>query len=175
VPLTADIVYLARLNIYSIPFRDIIIMSLLQYNSLMSSMLNQKCALAKLRAELEGRQGKLCYKCKKFGHLACNCRNKKEEGKRTSVPQNRFEVLSSRVMRYRVEMRRQEGNRKEREVIRCFKYREEKYQWKECPRKRKEKRERVVQVTALQEVPLKKKLAHFIKRNAQDVMTWQNG
>ena len=92
-------------------------MSLLQYNSLMSSMLNQKCALAKLRAELEGRQGKLCYKCKKFGHLACNCRNKKEEGKRTSVPQIYFEVLSSRVMRYRVEMRRQEGNKKEREVI----------------------------------------------------------
>jgi len=83
----------------------------------MSSMLNQKCALTKLRAELEERQGKLCYECKKFGHLACNCKNKKEKGKRTSVPQNRFEVLLSRVIRYGVEIRRQKGNKKEGEAI----------------------------------------------------------
>jgi len=83
----------------------------------MSSMLNQKFALAKLRAELEERQGKLCYKYKKFGHLTCNCRNKKEKEKRASVLQNRFEVLSSRVIRCGVEIRRQEGNRKEGEAI----------------------------------------------------------
>jgi len=69
-------------------------------------MLNQKCALTKLRAELEERQRKLCYECKKFGYLACNCRNKKEEEKRTFVPQNRFEVLSSRVIRCGIEIRR---------------------------------------------------------------------
>jgi len=61
-------------------------MSLMQYNSLMSSMLIQKCTLAKLRVELEGRPGKLCYKYKKFGHLVCNCRNRRKEEKRTSIP-----------------------------------------------------------------------------------------
>ena len=100
-------------------------MPLSQYNSLISSMLNQKFTLAKLRAELEERQEKLCYKCKKFGHLTYNCKNKKEKGKRASVPQNRFEMLSSRVMRCRVEIRRQEGDRKEGEAIQCFKCKEE--------------------------------------------------
>jgi len=54
-------------------------MSLDQYNSLMSSMLNQQHALTKLRAELEERDEKKCWSCEKFGHLACNCRNKNEE------------------------------------------------------------------------------------------------
>jgi len=36
------------------------VMSLEQYNNLMSNMLNQRHALAKIRAELEGREGKLC-------------------------------------------------------------------------------------------------------------------
>jgi len=35
-------------------------MSLDQYNKLMSDILNERRALAKLRAELEGREGKLC-------------------------------------------------------------------------------------------------------------------
>jgi len=71
----------------------------------MSSMLNQKCTLTKLRAELEGRPGKLCYKYKKFRYLAHNCRNRREEEKRM-FPQNRFETLSSRVMRCGVEIKR---------------------------------------------------------------------
>jgi len=54
----------------------------------MSSMLNQKHAFTKLRAELEGRPEKLCYKYKKFGHLALNCRNRREGEKRTLFPQN---------------------------------------------------------------------------------------
>ena len=74
-----------------------------QYNSLMSSLLNEKRALAKLRVEIEGRKGELCQCCKKFGHMACNCRNKEREEKRTNVPQNKFEVLRSRVMQYGVE------------------------------------------------------------------------
>jgi len=35
-------------------------MSLEQYNKLMSDMLNERHALAKLRAELKGREEKLC-------------------------------------------------------------------------------------------------------------------
>jgi len=53
-------------------------MSQEQYNSLMSSLLKEKHALAKLREELEGRKRKLCRSCKRFGHLAQNCRNRKE-------------------------------------------------------------------------------------------------
>ena len=68
-------------------------MSLDQYNSLMSNLLREKHSLAKLREELEGRKGKLCQCCKKFGHMACNCRNKKEGRKGTIIPQNKFEVL----------------------------------------------------------------------------------
>jgi len=77
----------------------------------MSNLLNEKHALAKLRAELEGRKGKLCRYYKKFGYLAHNCRNRKEKEKGTTVPQNKFEVLRSRVMQCRAEermIRRQE-------------------------------------------------------------------
>ena len=74
-------------------------MSLDQYNSLMSSMLNQQHTFTKLRAELEGRDGRKYWSCKKFGYLAHNCRNKnKKKGK--PIPKNKFEVLSSRVIRY---------------------------------------------------------------------------
>jgi len=61
----------------------------------MSSMLNQKHAFAKLREELEERKGKMWFSCKRFGHLAQNCRNKAEGEKRKTVPQNKFEMLSS--------------------------------------------------------------------------------
>ena len=44
-------------------------MSQTQYNHLMSNLLNERHALAKLRAELEERRGKLCRCCKKFGYL----------------------------------------------------------------------------------------------------------
>jgi len=97
--------------------------------SLMSNMLNQKCTLARLRAELEERLGKLCYECKKFGHLAHNYRNRREEEKKTSIPQNRFEVLSSRVMRCGIEIKRQKRDRKEKGKAICyFKYKEEGHQ-----------------------------------------------
>ena len=51
-------------------------MSLEQYNSLMSNLLKEKHALAKVREELEGRRRKSYRSCKGFGHLAQNCRNK---------------------------------------------------------------------------------------------------
>jgi len=80
-------------------------MSLQQYNSLMSNLLIEKCTFAKLRKELEGRRGKLCRSCKGFRHLAQNCRNKVEEEKGKIVFQNKFEMLSSRVIQYGVEER----------------------------------------------------------------------
>jgi len=73
-------------------------MSQEQYNTLLSNLLREKCALTKLRVELEGRKEKLCRSCKGFGHLAQNCRNRRREKKETVVPQNKFEILSSRVM-----------------------------------------------------------------------------
>ena len=64
------------------------------------------------------------------------------------IPQNRFEVLSSRVMKCGVEIERQEGKRKKEEVIQCFKCKKEKHQWKECQKRRQKGKERVVQVVA---------------------------
>jgi len=54
-------------------------MSLKQYNSLISGMLKQWHALTKLRAEIERREERVYWECKRFGHLTCNCRNRKEE------------------------------------------------------------------------------------------------
>jgi len=106
-------------------------MSLQQYNSLMSMMLREKPALAKLREELEGRKRKLCFGCKEFGHLAQNCRKQKEEGKGTVVPQNKFEVLRSRIMQCGVEERaiRRIGVVE----VECFKCGEKGHKYKECP------------------------------------------
>jgi len=58
-------------------------------------MLKQKQSLTRLRKELEGRKGKLCFSCKKFGHLAQNCRNRGGEAMGKAIPQNKFEMLSS--------------------------------------------------------------------------------
>ena len=68
------------------------------------------------------------FEYKKFRHLACNCRNKGVEEKKIPTSQNRFEMLLSRVMRYGIEIRKQERERKEEEVIWCFKCREEEHQ-----------------------------------------------
>jgi len=61
-------------------------MSLEQYNSLMSRILNQQYALARLRAEIERKERRMCWGYKKFGHLVHNCRNKKEKAKRKPIP-----------------------------------------------------------------------------------------
>jgi len=69
------------------------------YNNILSKMLNTRRALAKMRSELEEREGRKCWGCKRFGHLAKNCRIKggrMEERKKKST--NRFEALASRVM-----------------------------------------------------------------------------
>ena len=94
-------------------------MSLEVYNQLMSDMLNQRCALAKLRAELEGREGRICRKCGRFRHLAQKCRSEEEQEKK-AVGGNRFKVLKSRVMQCGVkEVRRQEVVREEAKCFGC--------------------------------------------------------
>jgi len=80
-------------------------MSLQQYNSLISNLLKQKHALTSLRAKLEGKKKRECWSCKRFGHLAQNYRNKEGKEKRGTTPQNKFEVLSSRVMQCDVKER----------------------------------------------------------------------
>jgi len=113
-------------------------MSQEQYNSLMSTLLKEKRALTKLREELEGRKGKLCRSCKRFGHLARNCRNRKEGEKGVEMPQNKFEVLKSRVMQCGVEGK---TIRSIRVVVECFKCGKEGHKCRECPQwERKEKR-----------------------------------
>ena len=106
-------------------------MSLEQYNSLMSSMLDQWHTLAKLRAEIEGREGRVCWSCKGFRHLARNCRNKVEKEKRGVTPQNKFEVLSSRVMQCDVKER--VVRKLETVEVECFKYGEKGHKCRACP------------------------------------------
>ena len=98
-------------------------MFLEQYNFLMDSMLNQWHALAKLRAEIEGREERVCWGYRKFGHLVYNCRNMKE-AKEKLVPQNRFEVIVSRIMqcgvKEKVKVRKQETVEEGIQCFRCW-------------------------------------------------------
>ena len=106
-------------------------MSLEQYNFIMSNLLKEKHSLTKLREELEERRGKLYFSYKGFRHLVCNCRKEKETEKGVTIPQNKFEVLKSRVIQCRVEERmiRRVGIVE----VKCFKYREKGHKCKECP------------------------------------------
>ena len=115
-------------------------MSLEQYNFLMGSMLNQQYVLAKLRAEIEGREGRVCWGCRRFGHLACNCRNMKE-AKGKLVSQNRFEVIASRVIqcgvRKETKVKRQKIVEERVQYFRCQRIGH--YKW-ECPNIKMEKK-----------------------------------
>ena len=102
-------------------------------------MLNQWHTLAKLRAEIEIKEGRVCWEYKRFGHLACNCRNKTREIKEKPILQNKFEVIASRVIQcgVREEVRRQETEEKEVQYFRCWGI--EHYKW-ECPNIKVEKK-----------------------------------
>jgi len=131
----------------------------------MSNLLNEKHALPKLRAELEGRKGKLCQCCKKFGYLAQNCRNKRREEKGTIVPQNEFEVLKSRVMQCGIEEKMIRNVRIM--VVECFKYGEEGHKCRECPLWEK-KVKRVVHPNRRKAHQEEKRLARPIREKAQE-------
>jgi len=130
----------------------------------MSNLLNEKRALTKLRAELEGRKGKLCRCCKKFGHLARNCRNRRGEEKGTVIPQNKFEVLSSRVMQSGIEERVVRSVRAV--VVKCFRCGVEGHKCRECPLW--VKKERVARVAMPQKVQQERRPARSVRGEAQE-------
>jgi len=86
----------------------------------MSSMPNQWYTLSKLRAELEGRDERKYWSCERFEHLICNCRNKNEEEKGKPIPKNKFEVLSSRVMKCKVKEEVRIRRNETVEEVKCF-------------------------------------------------------
>jgi len=97
----------------------------------MSNLLKERCSLVKLREKLKRRRGKLCRCCKGFRHLAQNCRNKKKGEKEVAMSQNKFEVLSSRVIQCGVEERIVRNIRTV--AVECFKCREKGHKCRECP------------------------------------------
>jgi len=118
-------------------------MSLEECNNLMSGMLKTRQALAKTRSELEGREGRKCWGCREFGHLAKNCRNKggrvKKEMKKGG---NRFKALASRVMQCGVREVRKIAQQEGEEVVQYFRcWGRGHYKW-ECPNIEVEKERR---------------------------------
>jgi len=139
-------------------------MSQEQYHTLLSNLLKEKRALAKIRVELEGRKGRLCRCCKKFRHLAHNCRNERREKEGTVLPQNKFEVLGSRVMQCGIE---ESVVRSMRTVaVRCFKCGVEGHKCRECPLW--VKKERVACVAMPQKAQQEKRPARPIKGKVQE-------
>ena len=147
-------------------------MSLDQYNSLMSSILNQQYTLTKLRAELEKRNGRKYWSCKKFRHLVYNCRNKNEKKKRKPIPRNKFKVLSSRVMKCGIREKVKIRRNKIVKEVECFRYWSVGYFKQKYPNievEKKEKRdEKAVYMASPQKAQQEKRLVHSLWRKAQE-------
>jgi len=134
-------------------------MSLEVYNDILSKMLNTRQALAKMRSELEGREGRKCWECKQFGHLAKNCRSKEGRIEEKKKSTNRFETLMSRVIQCGVrEVRRQKVMSEE---VKCFGCGEKGHKKWECPNMKKKKKK---EAALLQEVWKKVKEHSGVKR-----------
>jgi len=102
-------------------------------------MLYTQRALAKMRSELEGREGRKCWGYKLFGYLVKDCRNKEGRTEEKKKIENRFEALASKVMQCGVkEVRRQETVE---EVVKCFRCDKQGHKKWKC--KRKNNREEV--------------------------------
>ena len=148
-------------------------MSLDQYNSLMSRMLNQWHALAKLRAEIKDREGRVYQEYRKSGHLVCNCRNRKEKIKGKLISQNKFEMIASRVMQCRVKeevkVRRQEIVKERVQCFRCWRIGHYKLK---CPNieveKKKRREKEVVHVARPQKVQQKRRPVHSTQKKVQE-------
>jgi len=96
----------------------------------------------------------VCWGYRKFRYLVCNCRNKKEEKKGKPIPQNRFEVIASRVrqcgVRGEVKVRKQKTVEKGVQCFRCQRIGH--YKW-ECPNikeKKKRRSEEAAHIVSLQ-------------------------
>ena len=110
-------------------------------------------ALTLLRAKLEGKKKRECWSCKGFRHLAQNCRNKEGKEKRGTAPQNKFEVLSSRVMQYDVKKRM---IRKQKMVkVEYFKCGEKGHKYRECSLWKGKKKLQMVEEAACVAMPQK--------------------
>jgi len=48
--------------------------------------------------KLERKKERMCWYCRKFRYLAYNYRNKRKEIKGKPIPQNKFEMIASKVM-----------------------------------------------------------------------------
>jgi len=131
-------------------------------------MLNQQHVFTKLRAELKGRDRRKYWSCKKFGHLVHNCRNKNEKKKKKPISRNKFEVLLSKVMRYRVKEEVRIRRNETVEEVKCFRcWGIEHFKW-ECSdikveKKRKRDKE-VIYVASLQKAQQEERPVYFLWR-----------
>ena len=72
---------------------------------------------------MEGRKKRKCWNCRKFGHLAYNCRTKREkEKRREEKPQNKYKVLTTRVMQYRVRDKVKVRQQEKKKEVKYFRY-----------------------------------------------------
>jgi len=106
----------------------------------------------------------VCWGCRKFRYLVRNCRNKKKEKKGKPIPQNRFEVIASRVrqcgIREEVKVRKQKTVE---EGVQCFRCQRIGYYKWECPNikeKKKRRSEEAAHTVSLQKVQWRGKPVH---------------